>query len=176
MCTRRRLSILALSLSLLVGCAYQGHYSFTGTRKLLDSDAPVATRIVFSPFVMVMDSLASPVTAYMDAASHAPEERHLYVSFVGLRELWGSDLGIGYAALGTLFVAPIDLAWFPVAGTIDTTYALTSEDPPPRRTPTFPAEPHDDGSPTGRRSSPNADPAHVEPPPTGRTTPDAVDR
>jgi hypothetical protein len=139
--TRRRSQLAAVGLTLcLGGCsAYGDSYSFANTRKLLDSNAPDVTRVVFAPFVGMFDALASPATTYADAARRAPEDEHLYLSFVGLRTLWASELSPAYAVMGTLLVGTVDLGWFAAAGICDVVYALFSDleepadRPPPLR-------------------------------------------
>ena len=123
---------LGLALLLSSGCAYDNYYSFANTRKLVDSDAPQVTKAVFAPMTLLFEGMYSPITAWMDAQNYAKdkehEKEHVYLSYIGAKSLYDSDMHVMYKIAGSFMVLPIDTVWFPVAGVIDTVYALSDHD------------------------------------------------
>jgi hypothetical protein len=116
---------LSLVLMLSAGCAYKNQYTFSATRKLLDSDAPTATKAVFAPLVCLGEGVWAPVASYIDAKRDAKDADHVYLSYIGTRTLIGQDLNPIFKFVGGIFVATVDTIWFPIGGTMDTYYALT---------------------------------------------------
>ena len=92
----------------------------------MDSGAPDITKVVCSPLVFIPDTIGAPFACYKDAVSHAPESKggHVYLSYVGLRTLQGSDLSSVYQWVGGTLVCITDTIWFPIAGLTDTIYAV----------------------------------------------------
>ena len=119
---------LSLALLLCSGCAYKNQYTFANTRKLIDSDAPMATKSFFAPLVCLGEGIWAPVAAYIDAKDYATGIDHVYLSYIGTRTLLDQDMNPIYKFVGGWFVAAVDTAWFPVAGTMDTFYALTRKE------------------------------------------------
>lgn len=130
---------LALLVFLLAGCAnynpkYENYYTYAQTRKVVDSPTLPVYKTVFAPIIFIPETLASPVTAYMDSSIHPPESRdgHVYLSYIGLKTMSramddpsaGPIMGV---ALG--LVTLVDTIWFPVAGTMDTIYIMTRDTP-----------------------------------------------
>lgn len=137
-CRGRHLLVACVAVA-LSGCAnynpkYNGYYSFAQTRKIVDSKTYPVFKMVFAPLIFIPETVASPVTAYMDSAQHPPEsdDGHVYLSYVGFRTMRNAQETS--AAHGTLFVAQslvtiVDTLWFPVAGVMDTAYIMTLDNP-----------------------------------------------
>ncbi len=111
--------VLGLVLLLPSGCAYKGHYSFAGSRKLADSDAPLITKVVFLPFTSLGEGLVSPFTWYMDASGYSETKENVYYSYIGTKTLLASDMNDAYKFVGSVFIIPVDTLWFPIGGLID---------------------------------------------------------
>ncbi len=121
--------ITAVFACVCAGCAsvnYEEKYTFGPTRKLMDSGAPGAAKKVFSPLVFIPDTISVPITAYRDAAAKPPEAKggHVYLSYIGTRTTMYSDLKPVYKWTGGVVIAIVDTLWFPVAGLVDTIYAV----------------------------------------------------
>jgi hypothetical protein len=110
------------------GCAsYMDYYTYSSTRKFVDSGTPDVTKVVCSPLVFIPDTIGSPFALYKDAlAGHAPESKggHVYLSYIGLRTLLASDMTSVYQWVGGTMVCITDTLWFPIAGIADTIYAV----------------------------------------------------
>lgn len=123
-------SLLALAACLATtGCSYKGAMTYGPTRKLLESDAPGATKVGMAPFLLITDSVLAPVTAYIDAGQGVGRKEsasgHVYWSFIGARTLINSDIDDPLKIPGVLFTFPVDLVWFPISGVADTAYVLS---------------------------------------------------
>lgn len=134
---------IVLSMLLAVcGCSsynpkYQNYYTYAQTRKIVDSKAYPAFKLVFAPLIFIPETIASPVTSYMDATQHPPESQdgHVYMTYVGFRTMNRAmalnDDKIGkpvmYVAWGMITL--VDTLWFPVAGCIDTAWIMSQDTP-----------------------------------------------
>ena len=123
-------TLCAVFLAVTPSCAYKNYYTFSGTRKLVESDAPAVTRVFFTPFILLFEGLWAPITAYMDTSGYAEGKDHVYLSYIGMQTLMSARIDMGYKFVGSIMVIPIDTAWFPLAGTVDTIYALSSDTTP----------------------------------------------
>ena len=106
-----------------VGCSYSGYHTFANTRKLLESDALSVTKVGFAPFVGASDMVASPLTTYMDAAENSLDG-NVYLSYLGMQTLIRAEMHPLYKLMAGIMIFPMDTAWFPVAGTVDTIRVL----------------------------------------------------
>ena len=100
----RRSAVAALlSLALLApGCAYKDQYTFAYTRKLMDSDAPGVTKVVFAPLIGVFECVYSPVSSYLDSTDYAAKQQeHVYLSYLGAQTLYCSNLHAAYKFFGS---------------------------------------------------------------------------
>ena len=109
------------------GCAtHLDYYTYSNTRKFLDSGVPGITKGVCSPLVFLPDTVGAPFALYKDALVHAPESKggHAYLSYIGFRTLIYSDLPTPYKWVGGVTSGFVDTLWFPVAGITDLIYAV----------------------------------------------------
>ena len=124
-----RTTIGVLLFSAGFGCAHNGYYTFANTRKFMESNALAITKVVFSAPLTAVEAVSTPATIYMDAPKYSSEREHVYLSYLGMQTLTDSDMHGLYKFMAALMILPIDTAWFPVAGTVDTIYAINR--PPP---------------------------------------------
>ncbi len=122
------IALICVLLVASVGCTYGRYYTFANSRKLMESNAPNVTKVCFVVFVLIAETLWSPVTVYIDSGDYMEDKDHVYLSYIGMQTLLGSDMPVFYKVMGSILTAPIDTVWFPVAGTIDTFYALSRDE------------------------------------------------
>ncbi len=106
------------------GCAYNDHYTFANTRKLLESDAPGITKVAFAAPLAITDAVMTPATSYMDAPKYTSDKDHVYLSYLGMQTLVDSNMHGMYKFMAALMILPVDTVWFPVAGAVDTIYVI----------------------------------------------------
>ncbi len=146
-------AITVTLLLLVCGCAsynpkYESYCTYANTRKLVDVDQYPAYKIVWAPLMFIPETIASPVTCYVDAANNPPvsKDKHVYLTYVGFRTMKNAVAlndnkvrkPVMYVALG--ISAVVDTVLFPVAGLIDTTWIVTRSKPEDRFNSTSPAE------------------------------------
>ncbi len=120
------LSLTTIGLLLVAGfgCAYDGHYTFANTRKFLESDALGITKVAFAAPLAISDAVMTPATSYMDAPKYSRDKDHVYLSYVGMQTLIDSNMHGLCKFMAALMILPVDTAWFPVAGAVDTIYVI----------------------------------------------------
>ena len=112
----------------LSGCQHSGAYTFGPSRKLMDSGAPDVTKGVFIPFLVLYDSFTSPATAYIDAAENAKTTTgHIYLSYIGTRTVWKSNMEDFYIYAALPATALLDSIWFLGGGLLDVGHVLMNE-------------------------------------------------
>ncbi len=119
----RFLSLATIGLLLFpagFGCAHNGYYTFANTRKLMESNALGITKVVFSVPLAISETVITPATTYMDAPKYSSEREHVYLSYLGMQTLIDSKMHGLYKFMAALMILPVDTAWFPVAGAVDT--------------------------------------------------------
>ena len=146
-------AIAGMWLLLVCGCAsynpkYESYCTYANTRKLVDVDQYPAYKIAWAPLMFIPETIASPVTCYIDAANNPPvsKDQHVYLTYVGFRTIRNAMAlndnkvrkPVMCVALG--LIAVVDTVWFPVAGLIDTTWIVTRPNPEDRFNSTSPAE------------------------------------
>ena len=125
----RACTFALLGLALLpcvLGCSFNDYYTFANTRKLLESNAPGITKVGFAPVIAVQETIVSPVTIYLDTANYTTDKDHVYLSYLGMQTVIASDMHGVYKALASLMILPVDSIWFPIAGTVDTIWAINT--------------------------------------------------
>ena len=122
------IAICVILSATLLGCqTYDGNYSFANFRTLVHSDAPLPAKIAGAPFLLIPETLLSPVTAYLDAADHPPSTNgHVHWSYLGTRTLMYADMHDVTKLFGVLLTAAVDTIWFPITGTVDIIHSLGS--------------------------------------------------
>lgn len=111
------------------GCAHGDYYTFANTRKLLESDALAITKIAFVVPLAISETVITPATSYMDAVEYSSEKDHVYLSYLGMQTLVNSEMHGLYKLMAGTVILPVDTLWFPVAGTVDTAYAINRSAP-----------------------------------------------
>ena len=123
----RFLSLTTMGLLLFsagFGCAHNGYYTFANTRKLMESNALGITKVFFSTPLAAAEAVSTPATIYMDAPKYSSEREQVYLSYLGMQTLIDSKMHGLYKFMAALMILPIDTAWFPVAGAVDTIYVI----------------------------------------------------
>ena len=97
-------------------------------------------RDIAAPLWFIPETIASPVTSYMDAANHPPEssdaDHHVYMSYVGYKtmknamELDNDTMSSKpVMTVSWCVITLVDTAWFPVALIIDSLWIVTRPNP-----------------------------------------------
>lgn len=137
-----RLSLVVCLMLLACGCAnfnsrYQKYHTYAQTRKIVDSKAYPAFKGIFAPLMFIPETIASPVTVYMDAKNHPPESQdgHVYWTYIGYRTMDRAmalndpkiSKPVMYVAWGMATLT--DTLLFPIAGCVDTAWIVSDSAP-----------------------------------------------